>query len=473
LPKRSGNAFRQSRLLFYRKTNGHIAFLVFILLSVFLIKGCSEKSDPPGDHDLSASADIPPEGGSLQISDELGNNISVTFPEGALTETMHVTLSVAANDRNLPIEERRLPVFGIYPAGLNLYKPVEITVEYHSAVNEIEKVTLYRVRSDNWLLPLGDHSCSAGNGTVTATTVFSGDFAEGRMSLDQINTQIDRLVTAMGISWEGITPGRKNIECDTRIHKAIWDDWKETTAAFLKFFEMRMLLGYYDNLEPGQNTFEEEVELLCENVMSKGVNEVLDQCKPEDPCDMDYSHTIAEMMQNMMLLGCEGSSAYNRLSQRFEEMLINCSSYLNITSELVIEGGEMVVSTDGVVPITLSQSSENTAQVQGNGTLSVSGSVEGETCYGVISGTTTVNVSGTRDANYTYTLTLNLQQMAILTTICPDFTYEVPLVGGDSRQVVLNEGNGYHVAIDEPVDGGSFNMDITLENPYIDLPGRK
>ncbi|MGC9472403.1 MAG: hypothetical protein ACP5D1_12760 [Bacteroidales bacterium] len=463
---------RRSRRPYIQKINGHIAFLLFIGLSLFLIKGCSEKTDPLGENDITTSADIPPEGGILQISDQLGNNITVTFPDGALTETTNITLSAAANDPNLPVEERRLPVFGIRPADLNLYKPVEIKVEYHTAVNEIEKVALYRVRSDDWLMPLADHTCSAGSRTVTATTVFAGDFAEGRMSLEQINTQIDRLVTAMDISWEGITPGRKNTECDTRIHKAIWDDWKETTAAFLKFFEMRMLLGYYDNLEPGQNTFEEEVELLCENVMSKGVNQVLDQCQPEDPCDRDYTHTIAEMMQNMMLLGCEGSSAYSRLSQRFEEMLINCSSYLTITSDLSIEGGEMVVSTGGVVGLTISQGSGTTVQVTGNGVLAVSGSVEGETCYGVISGTTTASVTGTRDGDYTYTLTLSLAQMAVLTTICPDFTYEVPLTGGDSRQVVLSNGNGYHVVIEEPVDNGSFTMDITLENPYIDMPGK-
>jgi len=472
-PEPVSNVFRISHQGFKVKKNQQAVFFFLMLCSVFILQGCSEKPDPLGNNDISAAADIPPEGGCLQVSDELGNNITVTFPDGALTETIHITLSVATNNLNLPIEERRLPVFKIRPADLSLYQPVEITVEYHTAVSELEKVTLYRVRSENWLLPLGDHACSAGSRTVTATTAFLGDFAEGKMSLEQINTQLDLLVDAMDISWAGITPGRKSMQCDTRIHKAIWDDWKETTAAFIRFFAQRNLLGYYNNLEPGQHTFEEEIELLCENVVSKGVNEVLEQCTPEDLCDRDYTHTIAEMMESMFLLGCDEGSVFNNLMQRFEKILINCSSYLSITSELNIEGGAMVIQTGGVIPLTTSQGSENTVLVEGNGILSVSGSVEGDVCYGVISGTTAVNVTGNRDAGFTYTLTLNLEQMAVLTTICPDLTYEVPLAGGDSRQVVLSQENGYNVVIEESVENGTFAMEVTLGNPYTDLPKRK
>ena len=130
-----------------------------------------------------------------------------------------------------------------------------------------------------------------------------------------------------------------------------------------------------------------------------------------------------------------------------------------------IQGGGFVVITTCVVPITVMTSDEaGMAPVEGSGTLTVGGSTDG-VCTNTVSGSTLADVTGTRDAAYIYVLTISTEQNAILTTVCPDRTLEAPLVGSGARIITLSIDNGFSVTIEEPLDEGTFTMEITLENP--------
>lgn len=423
--------------------------------------------------DISVSADISVEGGFLQVSDESGNIIRVTFPPGAIMDSTTVSLTVLGEHKELPIHEQQLRSIEIRPLDMNLYRPVEISIEYHEAMGDIENAALFRVRSEDWLTPLSDHEYSDDGKSMTASTLFPGDFAEGKMTLEQVNTQFDLLASSLDISWKSSRNSEgegDQLLCDTRIHKAIWDDWQDVIGSFVSFFKLRYMLGYYNDLQEGQHTFEEEQGLLCTNVVELGVAEVLDLCIPEDFCDRDYMHTIASMVYNMNLLGCEGTTL-DLLEDRFNQILIDCSSYLTIHSTLNIESGGLEIFTSGVVPITLQAGSNNTATVEGTGTLLVTGSgYAGGACTGVVIGETVVTVLGTRDAGYTYELQIVTEQNAVLTTTCPDIVTQTPLVGEDLIVITLSSANGYSYTLDSPVEGGTFVMDITLSNPYISLP---
>jgi hypothetical protein len=432
---------------------------------------------PPNVEDISLTADITVKGGVLQVTDESGNLVTLTFPPGAVMDTTTVSLTLLGEQSNLPIEKRQLRTFEIRPLEINLYEPVVITIEYISPISEIEKSVLVRVRSEEWLTPLSDHSYSDDNRSMSASTLFFGDFAEGSMTLAQLNTQFDLLVSSLGISWESVLKSvgtGSQILCNTRIHKAIWDDYKDITGSFLTFFAQWILQGHYDDLEEGQHSFEEEMELLCTNVVSEGIQTVLDLCTPDDLCDRDYTHTIADMLEGMWMLGCEGPTL-DLLEERFDQVLMDCGTTLTIISQLSIEDGGIEIFTTGAVPITLTSSGNHTATIDGNGTLEVSGYGDNSgQCTAVVSGETSANVTGTRDAAYTFDLQVVLAQNAVITTTCPDgSSYSSPLTGASTKVVSLSSSNGYSVTIEESGDGYSYTIDLELINLYTDLPDSK
>lgn len=232
-----------------------------------------------------------------------------------------------------------------------------------------------------------------------------------------------------------------------------------------------MLLGYYDDLKEGQLTSEEDHELLCATVVPMAINDVLDLCIPEDLCDRDYTHTIASMVSGMLLLGC-GDSIFNLLEARFDQILLDCGSYLTMSSVLNIEDGGLEIFTSGVVPITTQLNSDKSAKIEGAGTLAVSGSGSGGgVCTSNVSGENSVTVLGTRDAAYRYDLQIFTEQNAVLTTTCPDAVVETPLSDEDVLSgVILSRANGYTYIYEMPVEGGTFAMEVVLINPYIGIP---
>ncbi|MBN2273158.1 MAG: hypothetical protein JXR41_04680 [Bacteroidales bacterium] len=445
-------------------------FIVLCLTAIMFNVCSDDPEDVTGSDDLSTDADITAEGGILKVKDKSGNEISLTIPPGAVLETTHITLTLSPEDKNLPIDVRNVAVFEIKPVDINLYVPAEITIKYNTTVSEIEKTALFRLRSDEWLTPLGDHTYSSDNQSMTATTLFFGDFAEGKMTLEQINTQLGLLKASSDMKWKSTSGSTENgqVYCDTQSHKATWDRYRDGIGSYLKYFKLLLLNGYYD-----ESLFEADLAFLCEKIVSRGMQEVLDMCVPDNLCDRDYKHTIGTMYRDMTLLGCCDNEACASLEERFNQILINCGSYLIIDSQLVMDGAELVISTIGNVPLMMSTWSGNTAIVQGWGTCEVSGSGEYGVCMATVSGITNVDVHGNRDASGIYNLTIGTEQNATMLTQCGDLGAETPLVGGDTRQVSLGPDNEYTVDIQEAVQGGSYTATITLMNPWTDLPGNR
>jgi hypothetical protein len=240
-------------------------------------------------------------------------------------------------------------------------------------------------------------------------------------------------------------------------------------GGFVGFFHLKQQNGFYDL---GENSLEEDQNKLCEKVMNAAVKEVLDKPLPEDLCDRQYTHTLASMIHDMNLLGCDEGTEFTRLTERFNQMLIDCGSYLTIHMKLNVESGGFEMLTSGVVPITTTRHMGNNATVEGSGILAVTGSSDaGGQCTGVISGVTVVDVAGSRDGAYLFSLTLNTYQNAVLTVICPEGNTDTNLIGEGVREVNLSPANNFTYTSEEEVEGGGLLMvDIELSNPYISLP---
>ncbi len=432
----------------------------------------------PKVEDISVTADITVNGGVLQVIDESGNLVTITFPPGALMDTTTVSLTLSGEQSELPIDERQLRTFEIRPLDINLYEPVVITIEYQTPLSEIEKSALFRVRSDEWLTPLSDHSYSDDSSSMTATTLFFGDFAEGTMTLAQLNTQIDLLVSSLDSLWESSLKAAggmgSQLSCNTMIHRAIWYACKDMASSFILFYTQRNQRGYYDDLEEGENTYKEDLESICTDVVNKGVDFVLNLCIPEDLCDRNYMKAIGDMLAGMWMLGCDGKTK-DLVMERFDKLLIDCATRMIITSELSIESGGIVINTLGVVPISMTASGNNTATIDSDGsygTLEVSGGGNaGTNCTAIVIGETFVNVYGTRDAAYTYELQVLLAQTAFLITTCDDVTVETPLLNNaETREATLSIANGFSITIEESGVGYSFTMDVELINAITSLP---
>lgn len=450
----------------------NLSFLFLILSFLFAMHACSDKTDEDTDvMDIIVNEQITDEGGSIEATDANGNVIIVSFPPGALFDTIDVTLTLLGEDKEYPVENTYIPSFTISPEDINLYKPVEVKVKFKNQISDLEKNLLFMVRSENWLVPLCEQDYSDEENSITASTLFFGEFTEGEVSLGQLNTQFELLLSSLDMTWKSYSLP-DNPDCDTRIHKAIWDDWRETAGYFITIFKQRYLLGYYNDLEPGQNTYEEEQALICSKIIDKGAELVLKECIPNDLCDKDYTHTIGDMLRQMSLLGCEESDIFNQVNERFNSILIDCSTFLTINTTLNIEGDGFIMETSGVVPLTLSKNEFGAINVDGSGVLTVDGKASaGGGCSGKISGSTDATVTGVRDASYNFTLNIALEQNAVLTVTCPDGGYFVtPLVGGSSREVVLSKNNNYSLTIEEEVEGGIFILDVVLDNPYTSLP---
>ncbi len=440
--------------------------LILVFLIALFCGGCNKNEPDPelqeDVDDISATAEITPYGGTLQVTDGSGNVILITFPPAAVRDTTNVTLTIQGEQRDLPIDDRQIRSFDIQPHDLSLYEPAAITVQYHSAVSDIEQAAIFRLRSEEMLVPASDHAYSDGNTSITANTLILGEFAEGKMTVEQINDQLELLESTLGFSLKSVP-----VSSGCEEYKVAWDDWTETIGGFFQLFRGRMLLGYYDDLPPGSRTFEEDLDLLCSNIAEQAVKAVLDMGEPDDPCCSDYAHAIESMMK--LMLGCGSlSPTFDRLNDRYDRVHDQCHTYLDFTSEVNIESQNLLIMTSGEIFLTLEDAGNGEATVTGNGELTVAGSGNaGGVCSSTISGQNFVSVTGTRDAAYVYSLTLNLNQVAMMVTVCDGTVVQTALVGSETKELTLGPGNGFHLLETEDLDEGTATTQASINNPLI------
>jgi hypothetical protein len=453
--------------------------MIFVFAAALLFGGCSENEPGPEQeeenqlfkdvNDIAASSEITPYGGEVEATDGSGNVISFTFPPGAIRDTTEVTLTIIGKYSALPIDERQVHIFKIEPSDLRLYRPATVTIEYGSAVDEIQQPAIFRLRSEELLVPLADHAYPSGNTTVSATTVILGEFAEGKMSIEQVNAQLDLLFSSMGITWKsaGIpVQATESRSSGCEQYKDKWDEGMELAAGVLKLFEWRELAGWYSQ-EPGRGSLDEDVNKVCSNIIEPAINDVMKLGEPADPCCEDYAHTMEAMMQ--AATGCgTGGSTLDQLNNQYNNVHAQCHTYLDITTEVNIESGGLLIMNTGEVMLSLAGIGDGEASVTGTGEITVTGSGNaGGECSATIAGQTFVSVVGIRDAAYVYTLTVQMDQYAMMTTVCPKIVVESPLTGSSSREITLGPGNSFSISETEMIDEGTATVQASLNNPYV------
>jgi hypothetical protein len=454
-----------------------IPAMIVVFAAALLLGGCGENEPGPEQEeedqffkdveDITASSEITPYGGEVEVTDPSGSVISFTFPPGAIRDTSEVTLTITGKYSALPIDERQIHTFKIEPSDLRLYRPAEVTIEYNSTVDDIELSAIFRLRSEELLVPLADHTYPSGSTTVTATTMIMGEFAEGKMSVEQINAQLDMLISLLGITWKGsavpdMDPSVSASGCEE--YKNTWDKGMETASSFFKYFDLLEMANQYNKM-PGR-TYEEDVNKVCSNIIEPAMNEVLKLGEPTDPCCGDYAQTMEAMMQAAMGCGI-GGTTLDQLNNQYNNMHSQCHTYLDITTEVNIESGGLLIMNTGEVMLSLAGIGDGEASVTGTGVLTVTGSGNYGECSATIAGQTFVSVTGIRDAAYVYTLTVQMDQYAMMTTVCPGIVQESSLTGGSAREITLGPGNSFSISEIEMIDEGTATVQASINNPYV------
>jgi hypothetical protein len=176
------------------------------------------------------------------------------------------------------------------------------------------------------------------------------------------------------------------------------------------------------------------------------------------------------MNQAMTWCGSQSTTS-DQLNDRYNDVHSQCHTYLDITTEVSIDAGGLLIMTTGEVILTLTGTGDGEASVTGTGELAVSGSGDaGGQCQATIMGQTFVTVTGTRDAAYVYNLAVDMNQLALMTTVCPDAVVQTSLVNGSSREVTLGPGNGFSLLENETIPEGTATVQVSINNPYVPVP---
>jgi len=437
--------------------------------------GDEDDSDTPDEAISSYSEkEINSEGGSISIIDERNNIIEVTFPEDALRESTNISIGIIPEPPDFPIETRHVSAFEIKPYDTGLYKPLKIQINHGSAIQGIERTALFREKADSLLVPLANHeywSSGAGaNDIIRAEAYFLGVFAEGEMSLDQINSQIDLLLDFQETRWAQRVSMAVDANCDTEKMKETWNHWKETGDGILKYTQLKQELGFYNNNE---EAMDEDFQSACNDVAGEGGQIVLDKCTPENLCDPNYIYVISDALDTIWRLQCMvGNEVYAKLTNRFEAIATSCieegllTINLSASETLSSTGGptapyQAQVSTDtnGVIQLVFEVTDSSTGladikdksagkfQAARSGSVAYfPGSPEERVCQISSDGYALVEIDGSKDSTGAYSLTIVAHVYADYNEVCsppPNVIRPIDGIGSYTFRVVLNSGNNY------------------------------
>ena len=285
-------------------------YALLFIASIAVLSGCVV------DEDLTEmQKEITVDGGSISIIDEHNNTIEVIFPKDALDETTQIYVGVLSEQPELPIETQHVSAFEIKPYDTELYNPITFRVTYNDAIEDINRTALFRKKNDI-LVPLADRNFGSDSKSIEAETLSLGVFAEGEMSLEQINTQISLMFASYGTNWNPENATMLESFCGFESFIRIWADYREDAKAALVYLVIKKYLGF---------DISNDMYLICSDIVEPGVDKLLLEAKPSNVCDRTYAYIIFDALALIQQLGCNW---LNRpIEDRVEEIMDYCRCF--------------------------------------------------------------------------------------------------------------------------------------------------
>ena len=287
-------------------------FELLFIASIVVLSGCVPGEDPTGMQ--YSEKEITVDGGSISIIDEHNNTIEVIFPKDALDKTTQIYVGVLSEQPELPIEKQHISAFEIKPYNTELYNPITVRVTYNNVIQDINRTALFRKKTDI-LVPLADHDFGNDGKSIEAETFLLGVFAEGKMSLEQINTQIGLIFASYGINWDQENATMFDSFLNTENFINLWAHYSEDAKGLLEFLVKMQILGFDTSYE---------MYLICSNIVEPGIDKLLSEDKPANPCDRIYAYTILDALALSQQLGCNWLN--QPIEDRFDEIM-DCACF--------------------------------------------------------------------------------------------------------------------------------------------------
>jgi hypothetical protein len=447
---------------------------VMVLLLLFMaIPSCKEEGKDPDDptdtltegEDISVTALVTPCGETLELEDENGTLVRVTFPTVAVSDSTEVTLHLTGEVEDQALENRHIRSFEILPADLILYDAIDISLIFKDKPDNLVRSRLFRVPAEGHLQAFGDLTCSASGDTLSASSVRAGFFTEGDISTDEILRQLEMIFESYG----SLSKGAYKVSNAADDIADAWGDMHADIESYYGF--IKDLEDYYKD-HPEEK--EEHQKKICEGVC-KGVERILDMPVPEeDPCQRGHIKTIGDIVSAMNRLGCDECAAHEDATRRYNQLIRDCKSYLDTDMDFQgnYDWGTLTQHEKGNIEISARFDDYGMVVVEGTGEMFISGEMEVSDCTGMIVGTSTVFVYGYRDAAFNYTLSLLAEDEGTYYIDCPDGSYQQPFTSTTPTEIVveLNPGNNFLWEEDYPYEGGgTMHVYIQLWNPWVDM----
>ncbi|MDX2431850.1 MAG: hypothetical protein QNK35_13015 [Bacteroides sp.] len=451
------------------------ASFILLIISLALCVSCRKEENGPEDstgtlpdgEDISITSLVTPLGGTLELEDEKGTLLKVSFPAMAVADSIEVTLHMKGSVEEQPLEMRHIRSFEILPEDLRLYEALQISLIFKEKQENLELSGLFRVPSQGRLQALGEYTWSASGDTLRASSVRTGSFTEGIMTVEEILLQVDQIYAV----YNSNAKGSHSVSDAAGDIADAWADLHADIKSTVSFYDLLKENDFYND-NPGE--FEKDQSALCEKVVCKGVDMILKMAVPkEDPCNRDYMKTIGDMVRSMDKLGCGECKAYELARERFSQLIRDCRSYLDTDMYFEVSGDGFLSQHDhGSIEISARFDEYGVVVVEGSGELSILGEMEVDECSGIIEGTSTVFVYGFRDAAFNYTLNLIAEDQGNYHFTCPDGSFVKAFTSEQNELVVeLNPGNNFTWDKDYPIDGGGvMNVYVRLFNPWAGTP---
>ncbi len=284
-------------------------YVLLFIASIVVLSGCVVDEYP-----TKMQKEITVDGGSISIIDEHNNTIEVIFPKDALDKTTQIYLGVLSEQPELPIETQHVSAFEIKPYDTELYYPITVRVTYNNVIQDIKRTALFRRKTDI-LVPLGDHNYGIDSKSIEAEAFSLGVFAEGKMSLEQINTQIGLIFASYGINWDPENSTLFDSFLSTENFIELWADVREDAMGLIDCMVILQLYGVDTSYTQ---------HLTCTTIVEPGIDKLLLGDKPANSCDRTYAYTILDALTLAQQLGCQWQN--RPIYDRFEEIM-NCACF--------------------------------------------------------------------------------------------------------------------------------------------------
>ena len=233
-------------------------------------------------------------GGSITVTDAVGDSITLIIPAYNIWDSTTITLTAFDTPPETPIAKNILPGIGITPAGLELTQPAFLKIKFINDIPDTSKAMLFLINQSDFVLPLGH--LKVNKNLIVGEIYHFSDYFGGEPSNEEIEGQSTK---GSGVSGDEFT------------------NWNDT------FTEIEGLLSWAEELmKLGDNEEAQRITDRAKEILDKAAKNFLNLPVPDEPCGW-YKNQLIKFAE--AVFGLIGGDLGNQYSARVQEIWNRCS----------------------------------------------------------------------------------------------------------------------------------------------------